>query len=119
MSLDLEFAEFAVAGTAVGLAAVNQLWCAAGGRPVRAANRLMGVALLVNLLLGGAATIDWADDSIRGVQTATFPPLLWPLTLFAVGALTSLATVARRRTARSATDRAAGRRLRPDRPAVR
>ncbi|MHA6763397.1 hypothetical protein [Streptacidiphilus sp. PAMC 29251] len=106
MSLDLEFAEFAVSGAAVGLAALNQVWCAARTRPWpqaaaaryaealrrrRGANRLMASALLLNLLLGGMATIDWADDSIQGTQTGPYPPLLWPLALFGVGAVVSLA----------------------------
>ena len=95
MSLDPVSTEFAVSGTAVGPAAANQLWCAvrraATGRRRRAANRLMPAALLLNLVLGGAATLDWADTGIRGTQTASHPPLLWPLILLAVGAVVSLA----------------------------
>ncbi|MFC1414900.1 hypothetical protein ACEZCY_37575 [Streptacidiphilus sp. N1-12] len=95
MSIDLEYAEFAVSGAAVGAAAVRQLWCAARTRRRRGANRMMAAALLLNLLLGGAATLDWADDSIKGTQTGAYPPLLWPLALFAVGAVVSLAVNAR------------------------
>lgn len=106
MSLGLEFAEFVVSGAAVGLAAVNQVWCAGRARPWtgasgarreaalrrrRGAGRLMAAAQLLNLVLGGAATVDWADDSIRGTQTAAHPPLLWPLVLLAAGAAVSIA----------------------------
>ena len=102
MSLGLEFAGFVVSGAAVGLAAVNQLWCAGrtrlwtearrevAARRRRGANRLMSAALLLNLVLGGAATIDWADASIRGTQSAAYPPLLWPLALLAAGAVVSI-----------------------------
>ena len=117
MSLDLEFAGFAVSGTAVALAAVHQVWCASRARPwpgasepgrqaarrhLRGANRSMVAALLLNLVLGGAATVDWADDSIRGTQTATHPPLLWPLVLLVAGAVVSVAANALANAARQA-----------------
>jgi hypothetical protein len=101
MSLDLESAGFVVSGAAVGLAAASQLWCAARkavpGRRRRAANRLMTAALLLDLVLAAAATIGWADAGIRGTQTASHPPLLWPLTLLAVGTVASVVANAAQR----------------------
>lgn len=130
MSLDLEFAEIAVSGAAVGLAAAHQVWCAARTRPWplasdawreaaarrrRIANRWTAAALVLNLALSGAATLDWADDSIQGTQTAPYPPLFWPLVLFAVGAGVSITVNAvhagpgpSRRRAGSGADRTPG-----------
>ncbi|MEY9964607.1 hypothetical protein ABIA33_002649 [Streptacidiphilus sp. MAP12-16] len=102
MSLD---PEFTTSGAVVGLASVNQLWSAARSRPWpqapeawlsaaarrrRTANRLMSAALMLTLVLGAAATIQWADAGIQGTPTAPYPPLLWPLVLFVGGIVVSI-----------------------------
>jgi hypothetical protein len=99
VSLDLVFVECCVSGVAVGLASVIQVWSAFGARHGaartrlrRESGRLMAAALVLTLLLGCAATLDWADSSIRGTQISTHPPLLFPLLLVLAGLAVSAVT---------------------------